>query len=52
VVLLSKHAAADLAALDQFEEGAEISLAEPLVAPALNSLEKNRADHGPGEGLR
>ena len=47
-----QHAAADLVELDRFEQGAEIALAEALVALALDDLEEDRADHGLGEDLQ
>src|SRR5207247_6501676 len=47
-----EDAAADLVALDRFKKGAEIALAEPLIALALDDLEKDRADHGFGEDLQ
>ena len=34
------------------EQGAEIALAEALVAAALDDLEEDRADHGLGEDLQ
>src|SRR5439155_15855428 len=47
-----EDAAADLVALDRFEEGAEIALAESVIALALDDLEKDRADHGFSEDLQ
>src|SRR5439155_19725017 len=47
-----EDAAADLVALDRFEEGAEIAFAETVVAFALNDFEKDRADHGLGKDLQ
>ena len=47
-----QHAAADLVELDRFEQGAEIALAEALVALALDDLEEDRADHRLGEDLQ
>ena len=45
-LLRRQHAAADLVELDALEQGAEIALAEALVALALDELEEDRADHG------
>src|SRR5690349_3349582 len=50
--LVLQHAAPDLVELDRFEQGAEIALAEALVAAALDDLEEDRADHGLGEDLQ
>src|SRR5437868_5946533 len=50
--LCFQDAAADLVELDRFEQGAEIALAEALVAAALDDLEEDRADHGLGEDLQ
>src|SRR5947209_12846368 len=50
--LAGQHAAADLVPFDRFEKGAEIALAEPLIALALDDLEKDRADDGVGEDLQ
>src|SRR6266852_1679378 len=47
-----EDAAADLVALDRFEERAEISFAKALIALALDDLEKDRADHRLGEDLQ
>src|SRR3982074_3244961 len=47
-----EDAAADLIALDRFEEGAEIALAKPVITLALNDLEEDRADDGLGEDLQ
>src|SRR5215471_11304159 len=44
--------AADLVALDRFEERAEIALAKAFVALALDDLEEDRADDGLGEDLQ
>src|SRR4051794_15062688 len=48
----TQHAAADLVALDRLEQRAEIAFAEPVIALALDDLEKNRADDGFGEDLQ
>src|SRR5229473_1615992 len=50
--LCLQHAAADLVELDRFEQGAEIALAEALVAAALDDLEEDGADHRLGEDLQ
>src|SRR5471032_793328 len=50
--LCLQHAAADLVELDGLEQRAEIALAEAFVAPALDDLEEDRADHGLGEYLQ
>ena len=47
-----EDAAADLVALDRFEQRAEIAFAEALVALALDDLEEDRADHRLGEDLQ
>src|SRR5580704_11269195 len=47
-----QHAAADLVELDRFEQGAEITLAEALVAAALDDLEEDGPDHRLGEDLQ
>src|SRR5262245_66263612 len=47
-----QNAAADLIELDRFEQGAEIALAETLVAAALDDLEEDRTDHRLGEDLQ
>src|SRR6185437_8608124 len=52
LVLCLQHAAPDLVELDRLEQGAEIALAEALVAAALDDLEKDRADHRLGEYLQ
>jgi hypothetical protein len=44
-VVSSDDTPANLVELDGLEERFEIALAEPLVALALNDLEKDRADH-------
>ena len=41
-----QNAAPDLIFFDTFKQGAEIALAEPFVAFALNELKENRADEG------
>src|SRR6267154_5923134 len=50
--LCLQYAAADLVELDRFEQGAEIALAEALVAAALDDLEEDGADHRLGEDLQ
>src|SRR5438270_3009345 len=50
--LRREHAAADLVALDRFEQRPEIALAEAFIALALDDLEEDRADHGLGEDLQ
>src|SRR5690348_5792711 len=47
-----EHAAANLVELDRFEEGAEITLAETVVALTLDDLEEDRPDHRRGEYLQ
>src|SRR3990167_7290393 len=50
--LVLEYAALDLIEFDRLEQRAEISLAEALVALALNDLEKNRTDHRLRENLQ
>src|SRR5450755_2387899 len=50
--LVFEHTAANLVQLDRFEQRAEVSLAEPFVALALNDLEKDRTDHRCRENLQ
>src|SRR6478672_5910070 len=47
-----QYAAANLVQFDRFEQGAEVALAEALVAAALDDLEEDRADHRLGEDLQ
>src|SRR5690349_9019180 len=47
-----ENAAGDLILFDGFEQGAEIALAEPLIALALNDLEEDGADDGLGKDLQ
>ena len=47
-----QHAAANLVGFDAFEQGAEIALAEALIALALDDLEEDRADGVLGEDLQ
>src|SRR5487761_2702284 len=49
---LLEHAAADLVLFDRLEQGAEIPLAEALVAFALDDLEEDRADDRRREDLQ
>src|SRR5690348_17462937 len=51
-MLGSEDAATHLVELDAFEQRLEITLAEALVALALNDLEEDRADHVLGEDLQ
>src|SRR5579864_3307950 len=46
------HAASDLVLLDRLEQGAEVALAETLVALALDDLEEDRADDVAREDLQ
>src|SRR6266542_4511997 len=47
-----EHASADLIELDRLKQRAEIALAEPLIALALDQLEEDRADGRAGEDLQ
>src|SRR6185437_10584387 len=50
--LCLEDAPADLVELDRLEQGAEVALAEALVAAALDDLEEDRTDHRLGEYLQ
>src|SRR5262245_13668892 len=50
--LCLQHAATDLVELDGLEQGAEVALAESLVALALDDLEEDRPDHVLREDLQ
>src|SRR5690606_26305630 len=47
-----QHAALHLVALDRFEQGLEVALAEALVALALDDLEEDRAERVLAEDLQ